>query len=83
MLILLKIAILGVKISKIFRGRMPLHPPKWLVLSALAKLLHDRTHEPGFATEVNVVHHKLKNGKGTVRDVRVKPIFAKIQNVLY
>jgi hypothetical protein len=33
-------------------------------------------------TRVNVVYPKFKNGEGTVRDVRVKPIFGKtIQHV--
>ena len=25
-------------------------PPKWLALSALAKVLHDQTHDPSFTT---------------------------------
>jgi hypothetical protein len=34
-------------------------------------------------TQVNVVYPKFKNGEGTVRDVRVKPIFGKtIQHVI-
>jgi hypothetical protein len=36
-----------------------------------------KTKKDGTA-QVNVVYPKFKNGEGTVRDVRVKPIFGKI-----
>jgi hypothetical protein len=57
MLRLLQMTFLGVYISKIFRGGMPLDPPR--MSPAFGARLHDHSHDAGFATAPELLQDKI------------------------